>query len=97
MSVHVRFRPKAAVAGIYLLRGADWFAVRRRRDASNRANPQGQGLLLSSLRSAYSVTRARLSNREGNVAKCVVCLQTMDTWDSTDVPTYKLIQRPEDA
>ena len=45
----------------------------------------------------YSVTRARLSNREGNVAKCVVCLQTMDTWDSTDVPTYKLIQRPEDA
>ena len=45
----------------------------------------------------YSVTRARLSNRESNVAKCVVCLQTMDTWDSTDVPTYKLIQRPEDA
>ena len=27
----------------------------------------------------------------------VVCGQTMATWGSTDVPTYKLVHRPEDA
>ena len=31
------------------------------------------------------------------VAKCVVCLQTMDEWDSTEIRVYKLIQRSEDA
>jgi len=45
----------------------------------------------------YSVTHSRLPRSESNVAKCVVCRQTMDKWDSTKVPTYKLIHRPEDA
>jgi hypothetical protein len=26
----------------------------------------------------------------------VVCLQIMTSWDSTKVPIYKLVQRPED-
>ena len=59
--------------------------------------PKGKTFFCPHCGALYSVTRARLSNRESNVAKCVVCLQTIDTWDSTDVPTYKLIQRPEDA
>jgi len=33
----------------------------------------------------------------GNIAKCVVCGQTMDKWGSTTVRIYKLIHRPEDA
>jgi predicted Zn finger-like uncharacterized protein len=45
----------------------------------------------------YAVTHSRLPKSESNVAKCVVCLQTMDKWDSTKVPVYKLVQRPEDA
>jgi predicted Zn finger-like uncharacterized protein len=43
----------------------------------------------------YTVTYSRLSNNS-NVAKCVVCGQIMDKWDSTKVPTFKLIHRPED-
>jgi transcription elongation factor Elf1 len=45
----------------------------------------------------YSVTCPRLSKIGSNVAKCAVCLQTMDEWDSTEIRVYKLIQRPEDA
>jgi uncharacterized protein (DUF983 family) len=45
----------------------------------------------------YSVTHSRLSECDSNIAKCVVCLQVMHKWDSTDVPIYRLIQRPEDA
>ena len=45
----------------------------------------------------YSVTRSRLSKIDSNIARCVVCLLNMDTWDSTEVRIYKLIQRPEDA
>jgi hypothetical protein len=45
----------------------------------------------------YSVTHSRLSESDSNIAKCLVCLQIMDRWDSTDVPIYKLLQRPEDA
>jgi hypothetical protein len=45
----------------------------------------------------YSVTLSRLSESESNSAKCLVCLQIMDTWNSTDDPIYKLIQRPEDS
>jgi hypothetical protein len=42
-------------------------------------------------------TARSLSKIGSNVAKCVVCLQTMDDWDSTEIRVYKLIQRPEDA
>jgi transcription elongation factor Elf1 len=45
----------------------------------------------------YSVTYSRRSENESNSTKCLVCLQIMNTWDSTDVPIYKLTQRPEDA
>jgi hypothetical protein len=42
------------------------------------------------------VTYSRLSKSDSNIAKCVVCLQIMTSWDSTKVPIYKLVQRPED-
>jgi hypothetical protein len=37
----------------------------------------------------------RLPKRDSNIAKCVICKQTMDERDK--VPLYKLIHRPEDA
>jgi predicted Zn finger-like uncharacterized protein len=45
----------------------------------------------------YSVTHSRLPKGDSNMAKCVVCLQTMDTWDSTEIRIYKLIQRPDET
>jgi hypothetical protein len=44
----------------------------------------------------YAMTYLRLSNRDSNVAKCVVCGQIMDRWDSTKVPSFKLVHRPDD-
>jgi len=44
----------------------------------------------------YAVIYSRLSSNESNVARCVVCGQIMDKWDSTKVPTFKLVHRPED-
>ena len=43
----------------------------------------------------YAVTYSQSPRSESNTAKCVVCLQIMDKWDSTNVPAYKLVQRPE--
>src|ERR1700752_1992195 len=34
---------------------------------------------------------SRLSSSASNVPKCVVCGQIMDRWDSTKVPTFKLV------
>ena len=45
----------------------------------------------------YSVTHSRRSKTDSNIAKCVVCLMIMNKWDSTKVPIYKFIHRPEDA
>jgi hypothetical protein len=45
----------------------------------------------------YVMTHSKLSTSESNIAKCVVCLQIMDSGDSPKVPVYKLIQRPDDA
>ena len=44
-------------------------------------------------------TRKRWPNKRAQqyIAKCVVCRETMDQRDSTAVPVYKLIHRPEDA
>jgi hypothetical protein len=39
---------------------------------------------------------AVLSKSDSNIAKCVVCLQIMTSWDSTKIPIYKLVQRPEE-
>jgi hypothetical protein len=45
----------------------------------------------------YSVTLSRLPKTDRNIAKCVVCGQTMDERELSKVPIYKLIHRPEDA
>jgi len=44
----------------------------------------------------YAVTYLRGSEVDRNSAKCVVCERVMDQWQSTSVPTYKLVHRPED-
>jgi predicted RNA-binding Zn-ribbon protein involved in translation (DUF1610 family) len=45
----------------------------------------------------YAVTHSRASKTDSNIAKCVVCGHTMDKWESTTVPIYSLVHRPEDA
>ena len=45
----------------------------------------------------YSATPSLVPKSEGDTAKCVVCLKIMDSLDTTKVPSFKLIQRPEDA
>ena len=55
--------------------------------------PQGTPFFCPACGALYS----QLSESETNIAKCVVCLQTMDKRGSTNVPIYRLIQRPEDA
>jgi predicted Zn finger-like uncharacterized protein len=59
--------------------------------------PEGKTFFCPHCGALYSVTHSRLPKGDSGVAKCVVCLQTMNKWDSTKVPTYKLVQRPEDA
>jgi transcription elongation factor Elf1 len=59
--------------------------------------PEGSAFFCPHCGALYSVTHSRRSKSESNIAKCVVCQQTMDKWDSTDAPIYKLIHRPEDA
>jgi predicted Zn finger-like uncharacterized protein len=59
--------------------------------------PEGRSFFCPHCGALYSVVHSRLSNNESNVAKCVVCLQIMDKWDSTSVASYKLIQRPEET
>lgn len=46
----------------------------------------------------YSVTHSRRIEGDNNtVIKCVVCLQIMGRWETTEVPQFKLIHRPDDA
>src|SRR5262249_25931496 len=45
----------------------------------------------------YSATPSLVPKSEGDAPKCVVCLKVMDSLDTTKVPSFKLIQRPEDA
>jgi hypothetical protein len=59
--------------------------------------PEGRTFFCPHCGALYSVTYSRLSKSDSNIAKCVVCLQIMTRWDSTKVPIYKLVQRPEDA
>jgi predicted Zn finger-like uncharacterized protein len=42
----------------------------------------------------YSVTYNRLPLRDQDIAKCEVCGETMDEWNSTTVPSYTLIKLP---
>jgi predicted Zn finger-like uncharacterized protein len=57
--------------------------------------PEGETFFCPHCGALYAVTRSRLS--DANIAKCVVCLHTMEERESTKVPIYKLVQRPEDA
>ena len=59
--------------------------------------PEGRSFFCPHCGALYSVTQAQLAKSESNSAKCTVCLQVMDRWDSANVPVYKLVQRPEDA
>ena len=61
------------------------------------AIPEGQSFFCPHCGALYSVARSRLSAKESNSAKCVVCGQIMDKWDLRDVPTFKLIHRSDDA
>ena len=57
--------------------------------------PKGGTFFCPHCGAMYSVTHSRLPKRDSNIAKCVVCKQTMDERDK--VPLYKLIYRPEDS
>ena len=59
--------------------------------------PEGGRFFCPQCGALYSVTYSRRCKSDSNIAKCIVCLQTMDKSDSTNVAIYKLIQRPEDA
>jgi uncharacterized protein (DUF983 family) len=64
--------------------------------------PEGHSFFCPRCGALYAVTYSRQwksvdIDDDVNGAECVVCGQTMATWSSTDVPTYKLVHRPEDA
>ncbi len=59
--------------------------------------PEGRPFFCPHCGALYAVTYSRASGNDSNSAKCVVCEQTMTTGASTDVPTFKLVHRPEDA
>ena len=58
--------------------------------------PEGKPFFCPHCGALYSVTVSR-APKDGDVAKCVVCLQTMDAGDSVKLSIYKLVHRPEDA
>jgi transcription elongation factor Elf1 len=60
--------------------------------------PAGRTYFCPQCGALYSVTQSRLSKSESGIAKCVVCQTTIEKWDnSTTVPIYKLVHRPDDA
>jgi transcription elongation factor Elf1 len=68
------------------------------------AGPIGEGrsFFCPRCEALYSVTDSRQWKSvdigdDDNGAECVVCGQIMATWSSTEVPTFKLVHRPEDA
>jgi transcription elongation factor Elf1 len=45
----------------------------------------------------YSVSHSRRADGDDNTAKCVVCLKIMTRREEgSEVPTFKLIHRPDD-
>jgi len=44
----------------------------------------------------YEMTTARLSFQQRSYAKCQVCNQTMYSWNSRNVPLFKLMNISED-
>jgi predicted Zn finger-like uncharacterized protein len=59
--------------------------------------PEGRSFFCPHCGALYAVTYSRPSGNDNDAAKCVVCGQIMDTWGSTNVPTFTLVHRPEDA
>ena len=61
--------------------------------------PEGSSFFCPSCGALYAVTNSRPSSGSdsNSTAKCVVCGQVMAEWNSTNVPTFKLVHRPEDA
>jgi len=61
--------------------------------------PEGHSFFCPSCGALYAVTYSRPSSGSdsNSAAKCVVCGQVMAEWNSTNVPTFKLVHRPEDA
>ena len=58
--------------------------------------PEGRTFFCPQCGALYSVTDSRLSQRDSDATKCVVCHQIMDRRDSAKRSVYKLIHRPED-
>ena len=58
---------------------------------------QGTKFFCPTCGALYCVTYKQASQKETSIAKCVVCLKVMNETDSTSVPVYTLIHRPEDA
>ena len=59
--------------------------------------PEGRSFFCLHCGALYAVTYSPRSSGVSDIAKCVVCGQIMATWDTANVPTYKLVHRPEDA
>jgi predicted Zn finger-like uncharacterized protein len=64
--------------------------------------PEGRPFFCPRCGALYAVTHSRWwksvdIGNDDDAVKCVVCGQTMATWDATDVTTFKLVHRPEDA
>jgi hypothetical protein len=63
--------------------------------------PEGRPFFCSRCGALYAVTYSRrwksVDIGDDDNAKCVVCGQAMTTSDTTDVPTFRLVHRPEDA
>ena len=54
------------------------------------AIPEGRSFFCPHCGALYAVTYSRLSTSDSNIARCVVCGQIMDKWDSTKVLIFKL-------
>jgi transcription elongation factor Elf1 len=64
--------------------------------------PEGHSFFCARCGALYAVTYSRRWKSvdigdDDNAAKCVVCAQTMAAQGSTDVATFKLVHRPDDA
>jgi len=59
--------------------------------------PEGRSFFCPHCGALYAVTYSLRSSSVSDIAKCVVCGQIMAEWDTANVPTYKLVHRPEDA
>ena len=59
--------------------------------------PEGRSFFCPHCGALYAVTYSLRSSSESDIAKCVVCGQIMAKRDTANVPTHRLVHRPEDA